>query len=243
MVKNMHIKLIIFSFYFAVGFILSFIIPYQNENDYFVFIIYIAAANFYFMNNLDFILAFRKFSIFYYKKTILIFVLLTAVFLIYYLIISSSLLLLLSLFIAVFPAYIYTLYCMYKTVKICEKSDEYISIEKMLFEYIQLFLIICAVFILNGVLLIVFLLLDMQFISFALFFITLNISSLYFYFIYLKNHKVDIKGDKFENHWHIKVLEVFIFTAYIILQLLLSIIFIIFTLILLTPYILFSYGW
>lgn len=243
MVKNLHIKLLIFSFYFAAAFILSFIFPDQNENNYLLFIIYIAAANIYFMNNLDFILAFRKFSIFYYKKTILIFVLLTAAFIISYFIVSSSLFLLLSLFVSIFPAYIYTLYCMYKTVKTGEKSNENISIEKVLFEYIQLFLIIFAVFVLNGVLLIVFLMLDMQSISFALFFIILNISSLYFYSIYLKSHKADIKGNKFENHWHIKVLEVFIFTAYIILQLLLSIIFIVFTLILLAPYILFKYGW
>lgn len=46
---------------------------------------------------------------------------------------------------------------MYKTAKTGEKSNEYISIDKVLFEYLQLFLIIFAVFILNSALLIVFL--------------------------------------------------------------------------------------
>lgn len=132
---------------------------------------------------------------------------------------------------------------MYKTAKTEEKSNKYISIDKILFEYMLLFLIIFAVFILNGILFIIFLLLNMQFISFVLFFIILNISSLYFYSIYLKKHKADITGDKAENHWHIEVLDIFIFTAYIILQVLLSAAFLIFTFILLTPYILFKYGW
>lgn len=240
MVKNLHIKLLILSFYAAAAFIFFFISPHQNRDTYILAVICISAANFYFMNSLDFILYFRKFSIFYCKKTVIIFVLLTAVFLIFYFIISS---LLLSLFASIFPSYIYRLYCMYKTAKTEEKSNKYISIDKILFEYMLLFLIIFAVFILNGILFIIFLLLNMQFISFVLFFIILNISSLYFYSIYLKKHKADITGDKAENHWHIKVLDIFIFTAYIILQVLLSAAFLIFTFILLTPYILFKYGW
>ena len=117
--------------------------------------------------------------------------------------------------------YIYILYCIYKTAKTGEKSNKYISIDKVLFEYLQLFLIIFAVFILNIALLTVFFILNMQFVSFGLFFIILNISSLYLYSIYLKKHKFNITGDKFENHWHIKVLDIFIFTAYIISHLLL----------------------
>ena len=106
MVKNLHIKLLILSFYAAAVFIFFFISPHQNRDTYILAVICISAANFYFMNSLDFILYFRKFSIFYCKKTVIIFVLLTAVFLIFYFIISS---LLLSLFASIFPSYIYTL--------------------------------------------------------------------------------------------------------------------------------------
>ncbi len=94
--------------------------------------------------------------------------------------------------VSILPVYTYMLYCMYKTTKTVEKSNEYISIEKILFEY-------------------------MQFISFILFFITLNTSCVYLYSIYLKNHQFDIAGDKSENHWHTKVLDIFI--LYIILRL------------------------
>ena len=82
MVKNLHIKLLILSFYVAAVFIFFFISPHQNRDTYILAVICISAANFYFMNSLDFILYFRKFSIFYCKKTVIIFVLLTAVFLI-----------------------------------------------------------------------------------------------------------------------------------------------------------------
>lgn len=51
MVKNLHIKLLILSFYAAAVFIFFFISPHQNRDTYILAVICISAANFYFMNS------------------------------------------------------------------------------------------------------------------------------------------------------------------------------------------------